>query len=45
MGRVGCGAVSHVRSREGGVRSDNAVIVGFGIVFFFFFYLYGGIVW
>lgn len=36
MGRVGCGAVSQVRSREGGVRSDNAFIVVFGIVVVFF---------
>lgn len=37
MGRVGCGAVSHVRSSDGGVRSDRAVIVVLeGIVLFFF---------
>ena len=30
IGRVGCGAVSQVRSWEGGVRSDRCVIVAFG---------------
>jgi hypothetical protein len=28
MGRVGCGAVSHARSREGGVRSERRVRFG-----------------
>lgn len=32
MGRVGCGAVSHARSREGGVRSERRVSVGWAIV-------------
>lgn len=28
IGRVGCGAVSHVRSSDGGVRSDSREICG-----------------
>ena len=30
MGSVGCGAVSQVRSKEGGVRSERGVIDRFG---------------
>ena len=33
MGRVGCGAVSQVRSWEGGNRSDRCTIVTFGDIF------------
>jgi hypothetical protein len=32
MGRVGCGAESHARSREGGVRSERRERVGGAIV-------------
>ena len=35
IGRVGCGAVSQVRSWEGGVRSDRCVIVNFGDIIMF----------
>lgn len=32
IGSVGCGAVSHVRSSEGGVRSDRREMCGSAIV-------------
>jgi hypothetical protein len=35
MGRVGCGAESHARSREGGVRSERRERVGRAIVYCF----------
>lgn len=37
-GRRGCGAVSQVRSREGGVSGDRRVMVPEGLVGIFFFF-------
>jgi hypothetical protein len=34
IGSVGCGAESHARSREGGVRSERRESVGWAMVYF-----------